>query len=67
MIHGSEPAISRAQSSTGISGVAVITGVDMQSSACATKGLFPLATTRHTMSQNFWKPRSLAKPASVTT
>ena len=23
--------------------------------------------TRHTMSQNFWKPRSLANPASVTT
>ena len=23
--------------------------------------------TRQTMSQNFWKPRSLAKPASVTT
>ena len=22
---------------------------------------------RHTMSQNFWKPRSLANPASVTT
>jgi hypothetical protein len=23
--------------------------------------------SRHTMSQNFWNPRSLAKPASVTT